>query len=227
MSNMLTQSEQEIGIEVLPPHRGEPATILGNFAATQLLNDLVISMDLDGGQEFKGICLTPAGARLVRLKLRQWIDRGGLIGAKTSWVPRELTAVLHCFNKVSERATDTIYVDTSEDPETILRHELAHFAQRMLCKFDDDAEDVDAIAFLEHPIAQKAAAVLVRDYGYPDEPRVLSAEIGANLSQGPSGAEKMELTMDEGAELAELYFSALVAKHGAAAYRFRSAILLT
>jgi hypothetical protein len=60
----------------------------------------------------------------------------------------------------------------------------------------------------------------VRDFGYDaDEPGLLSAEIGAYLAEGPAGAAKMGLSAGE---LAELYFAALVAKHGSAVYRFRS-----
>lgn len=209
-------------ITVQAPRRGEPAVMLGNLSTTELLNDLV-GEELFRGQEFTGMCLSPAGARLIGGRLRQAIAIGGLQGLEMFWTKRELHRVLHAFNEVSA-TVDTLYMDASADrgdSEATHRHELAHFAQRRLGQLDDDSEDA-AVAFLEHPIAQKAAEVLIRVFNYEDEPRILAAEIGAHLAEGPAGVEQMGLTTEEGAELAELYFGALVERHGNVVYHLRA-----
>jgi hypothetical protein len=68
-----------------------------------------------------------------------------------------------------------------------------------------------AEAFLAHPLAQQAAAVLT-EAGY--SPKEIASEIGAHLAAGQF--QQLGLTRDEAKELAFLYFSLVAQVHGAA-----------
>ena len=216
---------EEIAVQGWPSARNdEPAIVFGNLLATGLLQDLL-------EQDFAGACLSAAETRRVRAQLQTAIARGGLQGQETEWTKRELHRVLHAFNQAKSTKLETLYVctdtirpgaDDVSDPEALNRHERAHFAQRRLGGSDDKGHAGDPAALLENPIAQKAAAVLVRDFRYRDEPHNLAAEIGAHLAEGAIGVGRMGLTTEEGAALAELYFGALVERHGNAVYHLRS-----
>jgi hypothetical protein len=161
----------------------------------------------------------------LRARLRLAIERGGLSGETIEWSRRDLQRVLHVFNELKYYDGEVIFVgltaEDTYDPEATLRHERAHSAQRKLADGRDDIGHAgDPIAFLEHPLAARAAVAL-REL-YPDDPDTLVSEIGAHLAEGPAIAPRLGLTVDEAAELAEFYVGALVERHGNIAYHLRA-----
>jgi hypothetical protein len=62
----------------------------------------------------------------------------------------------------------------------------------------DSGHAGEPAALLAHPLAAKAAEVLVNQLRYLADPDTLIAEIGSHLSEGEAGAVRMGLTVEEG-----------------------------
>jgi hypothetical protein len=202
----------DVEIELLPRKRGEPPVIRGNWYATILLNDL-----FDYG--FRGFNFGPGIISQLRGALHGYIGRGGLSRSEISWTKRELHRVLHVFNKVRYYPGYVIYIGAQDaegsGAEAVTRHELMHSAQRRLgANGDDIGHAGDPQAFLSHPLAAKAAAALVGELNYVDEPHTLMSEIGAHLAEGIGGAETLGLTKEEGRQLFKIYWAAIHSRNG-------------
>lgn len=101
---------------------------------------------------------------------------------------------------------------TEQDTTNALNEELDHATQ--LSATGPVYEDhLDSAAFLAHPLAQKALQAL-QEAGYNSSDPGMTLEIGVRLMR-PGLYRELELTLEEGAELAEFYIDSLERTHGA------------
>jgi hypothetical protein len=206
-------AEVAMTIRVTPSRRGVPFIIRGSQEATEVLNLLQNAVGVM--DNVVGLNTTPACVRRLHSVARYMAHGRRFRGD----MRRNLYGMVNALDKALHANAETIYVEDGTRVELLLRHELTHTGQRKLGSNGRIGGHIHARSFLRCPAARKARAALI-DRGYPDNPDVLAAEIGAHLVEGDTGREALGLSAEEGTQLAYRYRRALERQHGRGIVRF-------
>lgn len=225
-------------ISYRPTKSGAPGTLYGNSEATNMLSHLAegasrllrdpetgnvlvdedgeIKRDLAAFKDFTGMSMHRLTVERLLAQARWELYNGGWL----PWRRDELQRFVFAAKDALE-SKDRSFIYAEAQPFRDLRRtileERFHAEQRRNTGIKDH---VDVPALMEHPAAETARAALV-ETGYPDDPDIIAAEIGAKIAAG--SWDDLDLAEDEAKSLFYRYAELIVARHGPGVlFKFRS-----